>query len=82
MVLYPQNAQLQNPGSCQGASICEGYFKSQNASTYMIKVCNVAAQATQGLAPPVLRLIAKKHVAGPEFGITEGGELGSIQPEH
>ena len=48
----------------------------------MIKVCNVAAQATGGLAPPVLRLIAKKHVARPEFCITEGGELGSIQPEH
>ena len=44
----------------------------------MIKICNVAAQATGGLAPPVLRLIAKKHVARPEFRITKGGELGSI----
>ena len=48
----------------------------------MIKICNVAAQATGGLAPPVLQLIAKEHVARPEFSVTEGGELSSIRPEH
>ena len=48
----------------------------------MIKIHNVAAQATGWLAPPVLQLIAKEHVARPEFSITEGGELSSIQPEH
>ena len=55
---------------------------AQNTDTDVIKVCNVAAQATGGLAPPVLRLVSKVHVARPEFCVTEGGELGGIRPEH
>lgn len=50
----------------------------KNMGTYMVEVSDMTTKTTRRLAPSILRLISEKHIAGPEFGVTKGGQMGRI----
>ena len=51
-------------------------------TAHLLEISDMFAWVTGGLASPMFRLVPKKKIQRANAGITEGGQMRSIGPEH